>query len=451
MNKGRVYRRCSCRGEDGRQLGARCPLLLSDRKHGAWTFAVDVPSVDGRRKTMRRSGYPTKGAAQRALSDVLARYRVGVKVDDRETVAGYLPAWLNGKRHALKPKTLHRYTEIVTKELIPALGALPLEQLCHEHVAAFIAELEDAGRGAPTIRYVHAVLSSALSDAVKRRRLTHNVAQHVVLPPVVTAEREPWTAAEAVAFLDHAHRADDRLTDLFEVIIGTGLRRGEALALHWSDLDLPARVLFIHPTRGTLSDVAGRLMFTAPKTRGSVAGVGLSSRVVAALKRQSARQVVERAEWDEAYEDDDLVFARENGAPLRPDWVLDRFHDLTEAAGLPRVRLHDLRHLAATLMITSGVPLPLVSKTLRHAQTGITADLYGHLTAEAALAAADSLGAVLDAAAAELVNERVARAATTLRPQDHDPRLLSGSVCGETAGQTWSRLGESNPGPAHYE
>jgi integrase len=227
MSKGRVYRRCSCRDDDGRQLGARCPLLLSDRKHGTWTFAVDVPSVNNRRTTMRRGGYPTKTTAQRALSDVLARYRVGVKVDDRQTVAGYLVAWLEEKRHALKPKTLHRYSEIVTKELIPALGALPLEQLCHEHVAAFIAELEDTGRGAPTIRYVHAVLSSALSDAVKRHRLTHNVAQHVVLPPVVTAEREPWTAAEAVTFLDHAHQANDRLTDLFEVIIGTGLRRGE--------------------------------------------------------------------------------------------------------------------------------------------------------------------------------------------------------------------------------
>jgi integrase len=150
-------------------------------------------------------------------------------------------------------------------------------------------------------------------------------------------------------------------------------------------------------------------MFTAPKTKGSAAGVGLSSRVVDALKRQSARQAIERAEWGEAYQDDGLVFARENGAPLRPDWVLNRFHDLTKTAELPRVRLHDLRHLAATLMITAGVPLPLVSKTLRHATSGITADLYGHLTAEAALAAADSLGAVLDAAAAELANERAAR------------------------------------------
>ncbi|MBW0009648.1 MAG: tyrosine-type recombinase/integrase, partial [Pseudonocardiales bacterium] len=194
-------------------------------------------------------------------------------------------------------------------------------------MAAFIAELEDAGRGAPTIRYIHAVLSSALSDAVKQRRLTHNVAQHVVLAPVRAAEREPWTAAQAVTFLDHCHHVDDRLTELFEVIIGTGLRRGEALALCWSDVDLDARALFIHPARGTLSDVAGRLMFTAPKTKGSAAGVGLSGRVVAALKRQAARQAVERAEWAECYEDGDLVFARTNGAPLRPDRVLDRFHD----------------------------------------------------------------------------------------------------------------------------
>ena len=370
MTKGRVYRRCACRDLDGRQLGTRCPALPDDRKHGMWTFAVDVPSVDGRRKTMRRGGYPTKGSAQRALSDVLARYGAGVKVDDRQTVAGYLAAWLDGKRHALKPKTTYRYNEIVTNELVPALGALPLEQLSHEHVAALIAELMETGRGAATIRYVHAVLSSALSDAVKRRRLTHNVAQHAVLPPMVAAEREPWTAPQAVAFLDHCHRAGERLADLFEVIIGTGLRRGEALALRWPDIDLIARALFIHPTRGTLSDVAGRLMFTAPKTKGSAAGVGLSSRVVDALKRQSARQAIERAEWGEAYQDDGLVFARENGAPLRPDWVLNRFHDLTKTAELPRVRLHDLRHLAATLMITAGVPLPLVSKTLRHATSG---------------------------------------------------------------------------------
>lgn len=316
----------------------------------------------------------------------------------------------------MKPKTHHQYGEYVAKDLTPALGAHRLEQLRHEHVVALVVELEAAGRGAATIRRMIAVLSSALSDAVRQRRLTHNVARYVGLPAEDRAERTPWTAAQAVAFLDHCHRAGDRLADAFEVVIGTGLRRGEALALRWPDVDTEARVLYVHPKRGTLSDVAGHLVFTAPKTRGSSAGVGLSARVVAAFGRQAERQAADRAEWGDAYQDLGLVFARESGAPLRPEWVLDRFHALAEQAGLPRVRLHDLRHLAATLMITSGVPLALVSKTLRHSKVGITADLYAHLTREASLAAADSLGAVLDAAAAD----HAARTATTLRPHDGD-------------------------------
>jgi integrase len=434
VSKGRVYRRCSCRDDDGRQLGAHCPLLLSDRKHGVWAFAVDVPSTDGQRKTMRRSPFPTKAAAHRAKDDVLARYGAGVKVDDTELTADYLRGWLDDKRHTLRPKTLHSYREYVIKDLVPVLGAIRLEHLRHNHVAALVAQLQAAGRGAPTIRRIAGVLSSALSDAVKQRRLAHNVAKHVPLPPENRAERTPWTAPQAVTFLDYVHQADDRLAELFEVIIGTGLRRGEALALRWPDVDIAARALFIHPTRGNLSDVAGHLMFTAPKTKGSAVGVGLSARVVAAFERQRTRQAAERTEWAECYEDQGLVFARVNGKPLRPDWVLDRFHDLTDQAGMPRVRLHDLRHLAATLMIMSGVPLALASKALRHSKIGTTADTYGHLTREASLAAADSLGSVLDAAAAELANERAMRAATTLRPQSDDHDLLGWSVESITAG-----------------
>jgi len=431
-----VYRRCTCRDAAGKELGPRCPLLADDRKHGRWTFTVDVPTtVDGKRRTMRRGGHATKGAAQRALTDVLERFGAGVAVDDRQTVADYLTAWLAGKRHALKPKTAHQYREYVIKDLVPALGAHRLEQLRHEHVVALVAELEAAGRGAATIRRMIAVLSSALADAVRQRRLTHNVARFVGMPAEDRAERTPWTAAQAVAFLDHVHRAGDPLADLFEVIIGTGLRRGEALALRWSDIDTDARALFVHPKRGTLSDVAGHLVFTAPKTKGSSAGVGLSARVVAAFERQRERQDAGRAEWGEAYQDIGLVFARENGTPLRPEYVLARFLVLTEAAGLPRVRLHDLRHLAATLMLAAGVPLALVSKTLRHSKTAITADLYAHLTREAALAATDSLGDVLDAAAAKLVSERAAYTATAVRPQRDDRDLLNLPAGTVTAGE----------------
>jgi integrase len=166
-------------------------------------------------------------------------------------------------------------------------------------------------------------------------------------------------------------------------------------------------------------------VFTAPKTRGSAAGVGLSSRVVAALEAQRARQDAERTEWGEAYQDGGLVFAREDGHPLRPEYVLTRFYALSDAARLPRKHLHDLRHAAATLMLTAGVPLALVSKVLRHTKVSITSDLYGHLTREAGMAAVDAAAAALDAAAAARRSTACDHNATTgedRAPLDGRPR-----------------------------
>jgi integrase len=120
--------------------------------------------------------------------------------------------------------------------------------------------------------------------------------------------------------------------------------------------------------------------------------IGLSSRVVAALRRQQARQEIERAEWGSGYSDDDLVFARPDGAPRRPERVLHRFHALTDAAGLPRTRLHDLRHFAVTVALMEGVPLSAVSKFARHPTTAMTSDRYGHLSPEVSTAVADAIG-----------------------------------------------------------
>jgi integrase len=424
VTRGRVYRRCGCRDENGRQLGQRCPELTENGKHGTWCYAIDLPRGRGdRRKTMRRSGFATKRAASKALDDVLDRIDEHVVVDDEETVADYLTAWIEYQRHALAPSTLHTYRRHVERDLIPALGDRRLEHLRHQHVAAFVRDLEEAGRGVTTIRRLHATLSSALGDAVKRKRLSHNAAAFVVLPRPTKVERNPWTATEAVTFLEHA--SGDRLGQLFEVLAGTGLRIGECLALRRDDIDLDARALYVHPARGNLTSVNGHLSFTAPKTKGSAAGVGLSARVVAAFERQLARIDAERAEWGEAYQDLRLLFPLEDGRPMRLEHVRRRLHALSDQAGVRRCRVHDLRHLAATLMLTAGVPLPIVSKALRHSQVAITSDLYGHLTREAATAAADGLGATLDAAAAERAAERSARDdrpdATTVRPHDRSP------------------------------
>ena len=333
-----------------------------------WAWKADGARVNGRRKEIHRRGFPTQRKAQEARAEFLSRQGLGVKFDDKESTGDFLLVNLAAKKKTLKPTSWHMYSEYVHKSLIPAIGSIPLQSLRHEHVQQMVDDLTAAGRGATTVRRIVATLSSGLSDAVRERRLTHNVAEHVRLPKVQRSEPVVWTAAQAVHFL--AAVADDPLAPLFEVLIGTGLRRGECLALRWPSLDIAARTLVVDPKRGTLSDVAGTLQFTAPKTTGSAAGVGLSARVVTALIRQAERQQLDRLQWGTAYEDDQLVFCQENGTPLRPEYVLRRFHELSDAAGLPRVKLHSLRHLAATLMIGSGVPFAVASKVLRHSQVG---------------------------------------------------------------------------------
>jgi integrase len=172
------------------------------------------------------------------------------------------------------------------------------------------------------------------------------------------------------------------------VLIGTGMRRGEALGLHWADVHLDERLLYVRYTLSNINNTTS--VFTAPKTRSSQAWISVSDRVIAALRRQAARQPGR-----------DPVFTRRAGQPLRPEYVLRHFHDLSAQAGLPRIRVHDLRHFAATTMLSSQVPLVMASRTLRHSTVSTTTEIYAHLlkpvannavnTIEAALAAAETI------------------------------------------------------------
>lgn len=414
-NRGRVYRRCGCRDEHGRQLGAHCPQLANPR-HGTWAFAVDMPSPDRKRKTMRRSGYDTRTDARVALGRVLECERAGVDLDDAQTVADYLVDWLDTKARRLKPTTVARYRDYLHNDLLPAFGAVRLERLTHQHVDQFVRSQLAAGRGPVTLRRCIATLSSALNDAIRQRRLTHNAARYTTIPTPRRAERPCWTIEQAAGFLRYCHQIDDPLTELFEVLICTGMRKGEALGLHWADVDLNARLLFVRHTLVAVDN--SRLVFNAPKTIGSRDWIALSTRAVDALRRRVRRHRTE-ALAGAAYRDEGLVFCRPDGQPLRPERVLRHFCRLTDAAGVPRIRVHDLRHLAATIMIAAGVPLAMVSKTLRHSTLSTTVDIYGHLTRQAAQDAVDATATALDNAergGEKAPSGRCSRA-TTLRPQ----------------------------------
>ena len=387
--RGRVYRRCGCRDGDRRQLGASCPRLAQDPGHGTWTFAVDVPSPAGRHHTVRRGGFASQDDARSGLHRFLDGRAVGFAADPNQTLGEYLTSWLAAKELLLKPTTFVRYRAYVEQDLVPAMGHVRLDDLSYPHISAFVQEQLATGRGRTTVYRCLATLSSALGEAVRRHRLPHNPARPAVIPRPASAERQIWTLDQTLRFLDHCHQHDPDFADLIEVLIGTGLRKGEALGLHWDDVHLEERVVLI---RCTLSAVDNnRLVLTTPKTRSSRNWVALSDRVATALEHRSrARPAVSEADEYGGY-----VFHRPDGRPLHPEYVLNHFHYLSRQAGVPTITVHDLRHLAATLSMSAGVPMAVVSKTLRHSTLSTTANIYSHLTHQAARGAVDTIDLVL--------------------------------------------------------
>jgi integrase len=394
VSRGRIYRACGCRDEDKRLRGPRCPELGAEPTHGGWAFAVDLPAADGRRHTRRRTGFDSREQAEEALGLLLESERTGVYREPDLTVSTYLLQWLATRERRLQPTTVAGYRDNVHRDLVPAFGALCLADLRPRHVEAWVAEQLNAGRGTVIVYRVASTLRTALNAAVRARRLAYNPAQYCVPARPRSAERVCWDPQQAAAFLHHnARYYADQLSDLFEVMIGTGMRRGEILGLHWADVHLAEHTLFV---RWSLSAVNNNeLHLGPPKTRASRNWIALSPRVAAALRRQAA---IHRCLQPAGTPLGGLVFGCSDGAPLRPQWVLDQLRRRSAELALPRIGLHDLRHTAATIMISSGVPVAIVSKTLRHSTLATTVNLYGHLLKYAAQDATSALAAALDQA-----------------------------------------------------
>lgn len=394
---GSTFRRCGCRDEKGRQLGKHCPKL-GQKNHGTWGYYVELtPGPDGKRRQYRRAGFPTKKAAERAAEKVSGRSASGQVVDDKQSTGEWLEDWLAGKR-SIRATTRRSYEAHVRLYLKPNLGHIAVEKLRPADIAAAYRAIEDAkppkGRravGPATIRRIHATLRASLTAAVRQQRLPFNPALHVELPQAKRPMVAPWEPAELGAFLDAAGK--DRLGALYELLAMSGLRRGEALGLRWSDLDLEAGVLTV---RQQLVQLGHEVMFGPPKTAsGEHRKVDLDTHTLGVLLGHQLRQGMERADWGDAYEDQDLVFARENGAPIHPEYATRHFQYLARKAGLRPIRLHDLRHGSASLQLAAGIPIAVVSKRLGHSSIAITSDTYSHLLDGVGRQAAEAAAALV--------------------------------------------------------
>ncbi len=364
------------------------------RRGKSWAYVVDVgrDPATGRRRQQTKGGFRTKRAAEEALSETVGALNDGRYVaPDPQTLGEWIDRWLVTMAPKVRSSTLRDYRAGLGR-VKDRLGHVKLQALRPLDVEELYASLlEDGhryggGLAPKTVRNVHIALRRSLADAERFGLVQRNVAALVTPPAPVRAELQTWDAAEVRTFLASVH--DDRNAAAYRLLATTGMRRGEALGLRWSDVDLDAGRVTVNRS---LSVVDSELVWSSPKTTRSRRSVSLDPETTASLRAHRRRQLEERVAAGDAWNDADLVFCDALGGPLHPDRFTRAFGSAARRAGVKQIRLHDLRHTWATLALQAGIHPKVVSERLGHATTGITLDLYSHVQPELDASAATTV------------------------------------------------------------
>lgn len=372
------------------------------RKRGNnWAVVVDVGrDENGQRRQRWHSGFSTRRDAQEALTVILGQIQQGAYVEpSKETLGHFMRQWLASIRASVCPSTWAGYRMLVEAHIIPTLGTIPVQQLTASRLNSFYADLLENGRrdgkGAlspRTVQYAHATVRKALGDGVRMGLLIRNVAQQATSPASRPhRELSTWSAEELRHFLESVQ--GDRLYAAYVLASTTGLRRGELLGLPWRNVDLNAGRVAVTQA---LIPVDHAVTYSTPKTARGRRSVAIDPFTVNALVAHRVRQIEERRilglgkPAEEA-----LVFTALDGSPLHPGQFSTSFDRLVKAAGLPRIRLHDLRHTHATLALQAGIHPKVVSERLGHANIAITLDTYSHVIPALQEEAADKVAALV--------------------------------------------------------
>ena len=345
---------------------------ITQRKDGRWQCQISLGG--GERKTLYGK---TRKEVRDKLQIALNEQKQGVlSVGPDQTLAMYLPNWLEMvHRPIVEPRTYEQYLSIINLHLIPSLGNIKLRKLTIQELRAFYAEKMKEGKAPRTVSQYHSVVRKALDDAVNDGLLSRNVASLVRPPAARRYEPQVLTIEQAKKLLEVAR--GHRLEALIIVAVTTGAREGELLGLHWNDVDFEQKLMYV---RRSIGRVKGRgLIENEPKTKTSRRKVMLSDVAINALKEHKVLQDCKRLELGEKWIDKNIVFSGFIGGYLLHQTMLPLFRRLLKDAGLPIMRFHDLRHSAATILLSKRVHPKIVQEMLGHSTITMTMDTYSHL------------------------------------------------------------------------
>jgi integrase len=425
-----------CRNQQGKRLEQNCPRL-PERGHGSWYFQCSAPNLFGRSERIRRGGFISQAAARTAREDCLAD-SAAQRAGDGWTVERWLRHWL-ATRTRIRPTTRLHYTRDVELVLIPRLGHYRLSDLDGPLLRAVFAEIAQTtnSKGKPqspsALNHLRTTLRAALNLAVREELIGSNPARHIEIHGYrrphaqvwtegrvehweLTGEHPAvavWTAKQLATFLEA--NVEDSLFAFWWLAALRGLRRGELCGLRWAAVDLDRGLLFVERQRTT----AGYTVVEGePKTAAGRRAVALDKHTVAILRAHRSRQLAHRDKRhgnNQVCVDSGYVFTRKDGEPINPSYATTRFRILTNRAGLPPVRLHDLRHGAASLAHEAGADLKTLQDLLGHSSIVVTADTYTSVLPDSQRRCADATAALVLAAALH-TRKRIKEEAAKNRP-----------------------------------
>jgi integrase len=370
---------------------------IKKKRDGVFLVTVFLErDANGKRQYHYKQIKGTKSDAQTYLNDVLHSKDTGTFIQPVAlTLNEYLMKWLaRGARPRVSERTHEGYQYLLDRHVQPELGKQKLSDVRPLHIQKLYSDMQERGLSARTVRYLHAVLSSALKQAVRWGMLARNPAELVELPRQARKEMQALSPTEAAEFLKAA--ASDRWGVLFAFALATGLRPEEYLGLQWKDVDLERGIVTIRRALVWRS-IGGGWYFGEPKTTRSRRQIPLPASTLRALAEHRRKQAAERLKAGAIYQQNDLVFATPEGGPLAPRNLKRRhFRPILERAKLPPdFRLYDLRHSCATLLLAAGEHPKVVSERLGHASITLTLDVYSHVLPTMQEAASQKLESLL--------------------------------------------------------
>lgn len=353
-------------------------------KKGNNYYAVLYQGKDPAGKTKYRwipAGQDWKIANQLLIEELHKLDKGIVTNPGKETTGEYITRWLESMNGQLSPRTVEGYMTLV-RRIIPVIGDIPLRKLSTVDIQAYLNGLlkEDGrldGKGALsglTVGHHARFLHRALRDAVVWKLIAINPVDSVNVPRVKSSDINIMSTNEVKVFLEAAKETD--YFPLFHTFLATGARRSEVLALRWRDFDELLLTLSISRSLHHLHN--GKDVFRPVKSAKGKRVIALSPTTVKVLQDHRERQTLMKLEMGTMLQDNDLIFSRWDGSPLRPDSVSHAWTKLATKLGISAARLHDARHTHASLMLKQGIHPKIVQERLGHSTISLTLDIYSH-------------------------------------------------------------------------